>query len=70
MRPDPLIDDIRVVRTQISKRFKHEPNRLITHYIKMQERYKSRLLKPQYERVTFPADIKSKQFIGARCISE
>lgn len=64
MRPDPLIDEIHAVRTKISKRFKHNPRRLIEYYIKMQERYKSRLLKPEYEQVAFPIDSISKQLIG------
>jgi hypothetical protein len=41
---DPTIDEIRSIRHQISARFDHDPNRLVEHYMKLQEAYKDRLL--------------------------
>lgn len=43
--PDPVIDEIREVRHQISERFGHDPKRLVEHYKKLQERHKERLLR-------------------------
>ena len=45
---DPVIDEIRDVRRQISARFGHDPTRLVAYYIKLQERHKDRLIeRPQ-----------------------
>ncbi len=41
---DPLIDEIRAVRHQISEEVGHDPARLIQYYIKLQERHKDRLV--------------------------
>lgn len=43
--PDPVIDEIREVRHQISARFGHDPKRLVEHYRKLQERHKERLFR-------------------------
>ncbi len=32
--PDPVIDEIREVRSRISARFGHDPRRLVAHYLK------------------------------------
>ena len=45
---DPVIDEIREVRRQISARFGHDPTRLVAYYIQLQERHKDRLIeRPQ-----------------------
>lgn len=31
--PDPVIDEIREVRSRISARFGHDPRRLVAHYL-------------------------------------
>jgi hypothetical protein len=42
---DPVIDEIREVRHQISERFAHDPARLVAYYMELQEQqYKSRLI--------------------------
>ena len=43
---DPVIDEIREVRHQISARFNHDPERLVAHYMELQEQYKDRLIEP------------------------
>jgi hypothetical protein len=47
--PDPVIDEIREVRHQISADLGHDPKRLIDHYMKLQERHKERSLRPTRE---------------------
>jgi len=42
--PDPVIDEIREVRHQISEDLGHDPKRLVDHYMKLQECHKERLL--------------------------
>ncbi|HEX8359110.1 MAG TPA: hypothetical protein VF613_03265 [Longimicrobium sp.] len=44
--PDPLVDEVREVRREISARFGHDPERLVEHYMKLQEAYRGRLLPP------------------------
>lgn len=44
--PDPLVDEVREVRRQISARFGHDPARLVEHYMKLQEAYRDRLVPP------------------------
>lgn len=44
--PDPPIDEVREVRHRISERFGHDPVRLVEHYMKLQEQYADRLLRP------------------------
>jgi hypothetical protein len=41
---DPLIDEIRAVRHQISEEVGHDPAKLIEYYMKLQERHKDRLV--------------------------
>lgn len=41
---DPAIDEVRAVRRRISQRFDHDPARLVSYYIKLQEKYADRLL--------------------------
>lgn len=55
MKPkaDPVIDEVREVRHQISERFGHDPERLVAYYMEMQEQYRDRLIRaPQGQ----PAD--------------
>ncbi len=41
---DPVIEEIREIRHQISARFGHDPERLYEHYLRLQEEYRDRLL--------------------------
>lgn len=41
---DPVIDEVRAVRQRISERFGHDPAKLVAFYIRMQEKYRDRLL--------------------------
>ena len=43
---DPVIDEIREVRHRISVRFDHDPERLVSHYMALQEQYRDRLISP------------------------
>jgi hypothetical protein len=43
-KPDPVIDEIREVRHQISARFDHDPDRLVAHYMELQEKLRDRLV--------------------------
>jgi len=47
MKNDPIIDNIRKVRKQISERFEHDPARLVDHYIEIQKKYQNRVLEKQ-----------------------
>lgn len=40
---DPVIEEIREIRHQISARFGHDPERLFEHYMRLQEEYRDRL---------------------------
>ena len=42
---DPAIDDVREARRHISARVDHDPARLVSYYIELQERYRDRLLR-------------------------
>ena len=42
---DPVIDEVRQVRHCISARFDHDPERLVAHYIRLQEQYRDRLIR-------------------------
>lgn len=44
--PDPLVDEVREVRRQISARFGHDPVRLAEYYMELQEQYRDRLVAP------------------------
>ena len=41
---DPVIEEIREVRHQISARFGHDPERLYEHYLRLQKEYRDQLL--------------------------
>ncbi len=41
---DPVIDEIREVRHQISARVDHDPARLVEYYMMLQQQYRDRLL--------------------------
>ena len=41
---DPVIDEVRAVRCRISAQFDHDPDKLIEHYVKLQERHADRLI--------------------------
>jgi hypothetical protein len=43
-KPDPVIDEIREVRHQISARFDHDPERLVAYYMEIQEQHRDRLI--------------------------
>jgi len=42
-----LIAEIRAVRHRISERFGHDPERLVGHYIEIQEQHRDHLLRPE-----------------------
>lgn len=46
-KADPVVDEVRQIRHEISERFGHEPARLVEYYMKLQERYRDRLLPSQ-----------------------
>jgi len=41
---DQPIDEIRELRRRISARFDHDPARLVAYYVKLQEKYRDRLI--------------------------
>ena len=41
---DSVIDEVREARRRISARFDHDPARLVTYYVQLQEEYRDRLL--------------------------
>jgi hypothetical protein len=41
---DPVVDEVRAIRTQISAEFDHDPSRLVEHYIQLQKRHADRLI--------------------------
>lgn len=41
---DPVIDEVREVRHQISARVDHDPERLVAYYIDLQKQYTGRLI--------------------------
>lgn len=44
IRNDQPIDEIRELRRSISRRFDHDPARLVAYYMKLQEQYRDRLI--------------------------
>lgn len=40
---DPVIDEIREIRYQISARFNHDPAKLVEYYMELQRQYEDRL---------------------------
>lgn len=45
MKPDPVLERIRAVRREISKKCNHNPKELVAHYLAMEEQFKDRILK-------------------------
>ena len=41
---DPVIDEIRAVRSRISARFEHDPEQLVRYYLALQKRHADRLI--------------------------
>jgi len=41
---DPVIDEIRAVRSRISAQFDHDPAKLVAHYMELQKRHADRLI--------------------------
>ncbi|HEV3121187.1 MAG TPA: hypothetical protein VGY53_04765 [Isosphaeraceae bacterium] len=41
---DPVIEEVREIRRQISARVGHDPARLVAYYIDLQRQYKERLI--------------------------
>jgi hypothetical protein len=41
---DPVIDEIRAVRSRISARFEHDPEQLVRYYLELQKRHADRLI--------------------------
>ena len=41
---DPVIDEIRAVRSRISAQFDHDPDKLVEHYMELQKRHADRLI--------------------------
>lgn len=41
---DPVVDEIREVRHRISERCGHDPQRLVSYYMELQEQYRDRML--------------------------
>ncbi len=52
-KADPVIDEVREVRHQISARFDHDPERLVAYYMELQEQFRDRLIQAPKGR---PAD--------------
>jgi hypothetical protein len=46
MDDDPIIDEIRRVRHRISEECGHDPKTLVEYFMKIQEQYRDRLIKP------------------------
>jgi hypothetical protein len=46
MKKDPILDEIRRVRHEISAQFDHDPVKLVAHYMRLQERRQTLLVRP------------------------
>jgi len=44
---DPVIDEIRAVRHQISEHCNHNPAQLVAYYMKLQEQHRDRMIGSQ-----------------------
>ena len=44
MQDDPAMAQVREVRHRISQQYAHDPKKLVEYYIRLQEKYKDRLL--------------------------
>lgn len=51
MKTDPIIDEVRKVRSIISKQFDHDPKKLVEHYMKLQEKHRERLAILRHEQL-------------------
>lgn len=47
---DPAIEEVREVRRTISRRFGHDPTRIVEYYLRLQERYRERFVKERPRR--------------------
>ncbi len=56
MKPDPIIDEIREVRHEISASVDHDPRKLVEHYRQLQEKHRDRLVSRNREG-TEPKDV-------------
>lgn len=45
MPDDPAVERVREVRHRISQQCEHDPKKLVDYYMRLQERYRKRLLK-------------------------
>lgn len=45
MKDDPIIQQIREVRRQISAEFQHDPARLVAHYIELEKQSRRRFVR-------------------------
>jgi hypothetical protein len=53
--PDPVIDEVRAVRSRISADCDHDPEKLVRYYMELQRRHASRLIgEDQAVSVGFP----------------
>ena len=43
MKQDAGLEEVRRIREKISRQFGNDPEKLVQHYIELQERYKERL---------------------------
>ena len=53
-RNDPVIDEIREVRTRISSRVDHDPMRLVAYYMNLQAQHRDRIITADSEPREFP----------------
>ena len=56
MDADPVIARIREARHRISEQCGHDPKRLVEYYMKLQERHKDRLVRPDDTSANMPAE--------------
>lgn len=42
--PDPVIDEIRAIRREISAQFDHDPKRLVEYFMEFQEQFRDRFV--------------------------
>ena len=43
---DPIVDEVRQIRHEMSARFGHDPARLVEYLMEFQEQYRDRLVAP------------------------
>jgi hypothetical protein len=70
---DPVIDEIRAVRSRISAQFDHDPEKLVAHYMELQKRHADRLIggpknpAPEDEVVETAEPIATTRTVSSRC---